>query len=143
MAARCGSILEAVVEEAVTHNVLGIVPGASDELVVLQSHTDGPNGLEDNGPEAIVAMAAYLAELPREELPRSVLVLLSTGHFAIEEAWGLESFLTTHADDLVPRIAAAISIEHLGALARREDYVGNGVIAEYEFGACFATPHRA
>jgi hypothetical protein len=81
--------------------------------------------------------------MPRHELPRSVLVLLSTGHFAIEEAWGLEAFLSTHADDLVPRIAAAVSIEHLGALARPEDYAGSGLISTYEFGACFATPHRA
>ena len=135
--------LEAVVEDAVTHNVVGLVPGASDELVVLQSHTDGPNGLEDNGPEAIVAMAAHLAGLPPHELPRSVMVLLSTGHFAIEEAWGLEAFLAAHADDLVPRVAAAVSIEHLGALARPEDYAGTGLISTYEFGACFATPHRA
>ena len=135
--------LEAVVEDAVTHNIVGLVPGASDELVVLQSHTDGPNGLEDNGPEAIVAMAAHFAGLSHNDLPRSVLVLLSTGHFAIEEAWGLEAFLATHADDLVPRIAAAVSIEHLGALARPEDYADGGVISTYEFGACFATPHRA
>jgi hypothetical protein len=135
--------LEAVVEDAVTHNIVGLVPGVSDELIVLQSHTDGPNGLEDNGPEAIVAMAAHLTSLPVTDLPRGVLVLLSTGHFAIEEAWGLETFLATHSDDLVPRIAAAVSIEHLGALARPEDYPGTGVISHYEFGACFATPHRA
>jgi hypothetical protein len=135
--------LDAVVEDAVTHNVVGVVPGLSDEVVVLQSHTDGPNGLEDNGPEAIVAMAAHLATLPRGDLPRTVMVLLSTGHFAIEEAWGLEAFLATHAHDVVPRIAAAVSIEHLGALARPEDYVGSSLSVEHEFGACFATPHRA
>ena len=135
--------LEADVEDAVTHNVVGLVPGSSGELVVLQSHTDGPNGLEDNGPEAIVAMAAHLAQLDTDDLPRGVLVLLSTGHFAIEEAWGVEAFLASHATDLVPRIAAAVSIEHLGALARSEDYEDGGTTAEHEFGACFATPHRA
>ncbi|GAA2768872.1 hypothetical protein GCM10010103_79160 [Streptomyces paradoxus] len=98
-----------------THNIVGIIPGASDELVVLQSHTDGSNGLEDNGCEAILAMAHYLARLPRQELSRSVLVLLSTGHFATEEAWGLEAFLERHREDLVPRIAAALCLEHLGA----------------------------
>ena len=136
-------ILEAVVEDTVTHNLLGLVPGVSDELVVLQSHTDGPNGLEDNGPEAIVAMAQHLAALPQRDLPRSILVLLSTGHFAIEEAWGVEAFLHQHATDLVPRIAAVLSLEHLGALAREEDYPDSGLTTEYEFGCCFATPHRA
>ena len=114
-------VLDASIETTQTHNVVGLIPGMSDELIVLQSHTDGTNGLEDNGPEAILAMAGYLAKLPREQLPRTVLVLLTTGHFAIEEAWGVEHFLASHADDLVPRIAAVLSLEHLGALPSRVD----------------------
>lgn len=136
-------VLDAAVEEVQTRNVLGVIPGVSDELIVLQSHTDGPNGLEDNGPEAILAMAAHLAALPREELPRSVLVLLTTGHFAIEEAWGVEDFLARHADDLVPRIAAVLSLEHLGALPSRIDVERGADVPEHEFGCVFASPHRA
>ncbi|MFD8110310.1 hypothetical protein [Streptomyces microflavus] len=135
--------LVADVAQVDTHNLFGVIPGASDELVVLQSHTDGSNGLEDNGCEAIVAMAHYLAGLPRHELPRSVLVLLSTGHFATAEAWGLEAFLERHREDLVPRIAAALCLEHLGALVAppgRSDHVPG---VTHEFGACFATPHPA
>ena len=136
-------VLEAVVERVETANVVALIPGASDELVVLQSHTDGPNGIEDNGPEAILAMAAHLAALPRQELPRSVLVLLSTGHFAIEEAWGVEDFLARHADDLVPRIAAVLSLEHLGALPSRIDRGRGADLPAFEFGCSFASPHRA
>ncbi|MER5325920.1 hypothetical protein [Streptosporangium roseum] len=136
-------VLEAVVEQVQTRNVLGLIPGASDELVVLQSHTDGTNGLEDNGPEAILAMATYLAALPRTELPRSVLVLLTTGHFAIEEAWGVTDFLARHAGDLVPRIAAVLSLEHLGALPSRIDRERETDLLEFEFGCFFASPHRA
>jgi len=136
-------VLDAVVQQVQTRNVLGLIPGASDELVVLQSHTDGPNGLEDNGPEAILAMATYLAGLPRTQLPRSVLVLLTTGHFAIEEAWGVESFLASHVDDLVPRIAAVLSLEHLGALPSRIDVERGVDVPDHEFGCVFASPHRA
>lgn len=135
--------LRAHVEDTETHNVVAHIPGAGDELLVLHSHTDGPNGLEDNGPEAIVAMSEYLASLPVEEMPRGVLVLLSTGHFAIEEAWGVEAFLARHAEDLVPRIAAALTLEHLGALPRTEDYPPGYQLPDHEFGCCFATPHRA
>jgi len=135
--------LEAHTEDGETHNVVGLIPGASDELIVLHSHTDGPNGLEDNGPEAILAMADYLKALGPDELPRGVLILLSTGHFAIEEAWGVEAFLARHAADLVPRIAAALSLEHLGALPRAEDYPADFDLPDHEFGCCFATPHRA
>jgi hypothetical protein len=142
--ARARLVLPATVEEVETSNVVGLIPGASDELVVLQSHTDGPNGIEDIGPEAILAMAAYLVGLPREQLPRSVLVLLSTGHFAYEQAWGVEAFLARHAEDLVPRIAAVLSLEHLGALPSRIDRERTDrPVPEFEFGCCFASPHRA
>lgn len=83
--------------------------------MILQSHHDGTNGVEDNGPEAIVAMAQYLARLPRCALPRTVLILLSTGHFADGDL-GTKAFVTKHHDDLIARAAAAVTIEHLGAM---------------------------
>jgi len=130
-------VLEAEVDEVATPNLVGLIPGRSDELVVLHSHTDGTNGIEDNGPEAILAMAHYLTRLPSHELPRSVLVLLSTGHFASSQAWGVEAFLAAHRDDLGPRIAAAVTLEHLGARA-----TGSGD-AGHEFGCAFTSPHPA
>jgi hypothetical protein len=134
--------LEATVDEVETHNIMGLIPGASDEIIVVQSHTDGPNGLEDNGPEAIIAMAAHFARIPTGELDRGILILLTTGHFAIEEAWGVEAFLATHRDDLVPQIAAALCIEHLGARVAPEGWSGHRDDQEYEFGCCFTTHHE-
>lgn len=74
-----------------------MIPGQSDELVVLNSHTDGTNGLEDNGPDVIVDIAQYLARLPGEALPRSVMIMLSAGHFAGGNA--IKDFLHRHAGD--------------------------------------------
>jgi hypothetical protein len=105
--------LTARVEEVTTHNLIGVIPGASDEIVILHSHTDGTNGLEDNGPNAIVAMSQYLARISRVHLPRTVMVLLTTGHF--HGGIGTKSFLERHAHTSVPRAAAALTIEHLGA----------------------------
>ncbi|MFJ5991439.1 hypothetical protein [Lentzea sp. NPDC092896] len=136
-------VLEADVEQTVSHNIVGIIPGQTDELVVLQSHTDGTNGIEDNGPEAIIAMAEHLARRSRTDLPRGVLVLLSTGHFTTEQAWGLEHFLDQHRDDMVPRIAAALCVEHLGALPSKTDIDRGIPVGDHEFGAFFASPHRA
>lgn len=101
-------------ERVVSRNLIGIIPGASDELVVLNSHTDGPNGIEDNGPNIIVAMAQYLSRLPKKALPRSVMILLTTGHFA--GAQGGQSFVDQHQDDgLLDRMAALLCLEHMGA----------------------------
>jgi hypothetical protein len=105
--------LASTVAPVQTHNVYGIIPGASRELVMLHSHTDGTNGIEDNGPDVIVAMAQYLARVPQRHLPRSILVLLASGHFA--GGVGTLAFIDRHLHDLVPRVAAAITIEHLGA----------------------------
>jgi hypothetical protein len=96
-----------------TRNLVGLIPGASDELMVLHSHTDGPNAIEDNGPNAIVAISQYLARLPRHALPRTVMVLLTTGHFA--GGAGVEAFVARHRSGSLRRTAAAVTLEHLGA----------------------------
>ncbi|NOK47903.1 PA domain protein [Burkholderia thailandensis] len=106
--------LDSSVEHVRTRNLIGIIPGMSDELTIVNSHTDGTNGIEDNGPNAIVAIAQYLSRLPRAALPRTVMILLSSGHFA--GGVGAEDFLARHArDGLVARIACIVTIEHLGA----------------------------
>ncbi len=107
-------VLSAEVKDVTTRNVIGIIPGASDEFTVINSHTDGTNGVEDNGPNAIIAIAQYLARLPKESLPRSIMVLLTSGHFAGGN--GAVEFLHRHgAEGSLGRIAAAVTIEHLGA----------------------------
>jgi hypothetical protein len=107
--------LRTSVAEVKTRNLLGVIPGRTGnrEFVVLHSHTDGPNGVEDDGPDAIVAMAQYLARIPRQDIPRTIMILLTSGHFA--GGVGARGFVTRHKYDLVPRIAAAITVEHLGA----------------------------
>jgi hypothetical protein len=136
--------LEASVEQVSTPNIYGVIPGASEELVILESHTDGCNGLEENGCEALVAVAEYLARLPPCTLPRTVMVLAATGHFA-GNALGVTTFCKRHKDDLIARTAAAVTIEHLGAL----EWLPSGVddeyhlTGQYEFGAFFSAPFDA
>lgn len=132
--------LTASTQRASTPNVYGIIPGASQELVMVQSHTDGTNGLEENGPEAMLAMAQYLARVPRKELPRSILFVMSTGHMS-GMAMGTEAFLRRHKDDLVKRTAAAMSVEHLGAHAWLPDATGKYVKNGYEDNIVFSSPH--
>ena len=96
-----------------SRNLLGVIPGRSDELMILHSHTDGPNGIEDNGPDCIVAACRYLTRLPRARLPRTILVLLTAGHFIGGK--GVEAFVTRHKSDLLRRTGAAVTLEHLGA----------------------------
>jgi len=57
------------------------LPGQSPQRIVIDSHTDGTNAVEDNGPIAMVAMARYLAGLPLSCRPRTIQFAFSTGHF--------------------------------------------------------------
>lgn len=97
-----------------TRNLIGLIPGRTDELILLHSHTDGPNAIEDDGPNTIVAIAQYLARLPRHARPRTVMVLLTTGHFA--GGAGVTEFARRHRHTTLRRTAAALTLEHLGAL---------------------------
>ncbi|HWY24238.1 MAG TPA: hypothetical protein VNX47_04930 [Nevskia sp.] len=135
--------LPATVQQVTTRNLIGIIPGASDELTVINSHTDGSNGIEDNGPNAIVGMAQYLVRLPKSALPRTIMLLLSSGHFA--GGIGAEAFLAAHkSDGLLDRIASIVTIEHLGAQEWLPD--GNGRLAptgKPEAGAFFVPKNQA
>jgi hypothetical protein len=112
--ARVRLVLSAEVKDVKTRNLIGIIPGASEEFTVINSHTDGTNGVEDNGPNAIIAIAQYLARLPTQSLPRSIMVLLTSGHFAGGN--GAVGFLNRHrADGSLARVASLVTIEHLGA----------------------------
>jgi peptidase M28-like protein len=111
--ARARLTVMAGVHKAKTRNLIGFIPGASDELVMVHSHTDGTNGIEDNGCEAIIAISRYLAGLPRRRLPRTIAVLLTSGHFA--GGVGAEAFIRRHRGGLLARITSAVTVEHLGA----------------------------
>ena len=115
--------MAATVRQVQTRNLIGIIPGKSGELMVLNSDTDGTNGLENNGPNAIVDMAQYLARLPQDSLPRSVMLLLTAGHLA--GGVGLDQFMARHKDDgLTQRMAAMLAIGQLGALELLPDSNG-------------------
>jgi hypothetical protein len=134
--------LPAKITEVRTRNIVAFIPGASSELVMLHSHTDGTNALEENGPTAIVAMSQYLARLPSGALPRTVMILLTSGHFA--GGVGARTFVARHADDLVMRTNAAVTLEHLGAREWGEQADGTmGPTGRWEFAAVFAPRTQA
>lgn len=120
-----------------TRNIVGTIPGASDELTVINSHTDGTNGIEDNGPNAIVGIAQYLARVPKAALPRTIMIMLSAGHFT--SGSGIQKYLKDHASDgTLSHIASITTIEHLGAQSWEPD--SNGDLAytgKPEVGAMF------
>lgn len=95
-----------------SYNVVGELPGADDETVVIGSHHDGPwrSAVEDaSGIALVLAQAAYWARIPREERPHRLLFLLNAGHMA--GAAGCHAFLDARAGEL-GRVVLALHLEH-------------------------------
>ena len=102
-------VVDATLSEATSENLIGVLPGDSSEEILLGSHTDGTNSMEDNGPAAILALASCLPS----KRPRTVRIVLSGGHFVGSR--GLQTYVAEHTADLTANALAAIEIEHLGA----------------------------
>lgn len=104
-------------DDATSYNLIGTIPGQSDETILLHSHTDGPNSIEDNGPWAAMALAGYFQQVPKEDRARTIRVVLTDGHFAGGFSGGVGAwrFVEAHEDDILADTVAAISLEHLGA----------------------------
>lgn len=95
-------------------NVWALLPGQTDEVILVNTHSDGCNAYEENGPLAVVAMARYFAQKPISERRRTLAFACTTGHFGHGLVPGAATFESENAD-LVERIVAVVTPEHLGA----------------------------
>ena len=96
-----------------TDTLIATLPGATDEVVIVNTHTDGPNATEENGALGILALAQYFAKLPKSERRRTLVFPLTTGHFAGPWVPSIRGVIEKHPD-LIKRAVAAITVEHLG-----------------------------
>jgi hypothetical protein len=94
-------------------SVTAVLPGRSDETIIVDTHTDGQNAIEENGAVAALQIARHYASLPADRrLERTLVIGLWPSHMT-EEIPQADGWMAAHAD-LVERAAAAVTIEHLG-----------------------------
>jgi hypothetical protein len=98
------------------------LPGQSAQRIVIDSHTDGTNAVEDNGPIAMVAMVHYFASLPIECRPRTIQFAFSTAHFyqrvkdpAVRDGGAEQLAEQLDRDYDKGTVSAVVVLEHLGA----------------------------
>jgi hypothetical protein len=114
-------VVDAVRQEIVCHNVVGWLPGASDEWVIVGSHHDGPwsSAVEDaSGMALVLAQAQYWARLPQAERPHNLLFLLNAGHMA--GGAGVHGFIAAHRE-LLGRCVLELHLEHAACECRCQD----------------------
>ncbi|HKP91542.1 MAG TPA: hypothetical protein VJT75_16370 [Thermoleophilaceae bacterium] len=110
---RARFVLTARRKRVATPTATAVLPGASRETIIFNTHTDGQNFAEENGGVAFVHLARHFASLPKAKRLRRTLVFACwPGHMYgdIPETHG---WIETHPK-LVQRAAAALTVEHLG-----------------------------
>jgi hypothetical protein len=104
--------VDSAIEEVETRNVVGELPGADDEVVIVGSHHDGPwaSAVEDgSGIALVLAQAAYWAAQPVEARPHRLVFLLHAAHLA---GWqGQLAYIEEHRAEL-DQVVLQVHLEH-------------------------------
>jgi hypothetical protein len=97
-------------------NIVGELPGADDEWVVIGSHHDGPwaSAVEDaSGIALVLAQAHTWAGVPAAERPHRLVFTVNAGHMA--DGAGTRAFIDRHRDRLA-EIVVEVHLEHAAVL---------------------------
>ena len=116
-------VLQAREEQAETYFLYGYLPGRNygtpdDELVLLVTHSEGPNLTQENGALGIVGVIDYFAQLPRKDRSRSLLILMDPQHYM--PGRHIVHWYEDHPE-IVAKIVASVGIEQLGQREYAED----------------------
>lgn len=103
-----------VFPNSTTDTLIATLPGSlSDEVLIVNTHTDGPNAVQENGGIGLLALAHYFSRLPPASRRRTLVFVLATGHYASAYVPSIRGVIEKHPD-LIKKTVAAVSVEHLG-----------------------------
>jgi hypothetical protein len=112
---RVNLVVKATVEPATDHNVVGELPGPTDDVLLIGSHHDGPwaSAVEDaSGVALVLAQAEYWSKVPEEQRPHQMHFLLQAGHMAGSP--GARAYVTKH-NEMLKRVVLEVHLEHAAA----------------------------
>jgi hypothetical protein len=113
--AKATVVLEAdIFPDTPTDTLMATLPGTTpDEVIIVNTHTDGPNATEENGGLGILALAKYFSKLPKSDRRRTIVFPLTSGHFAGPWVPSMRGIIQKYPD-LIKKAVAALTVEHLG-----------------------------
>lgn len=110
-----------VFQGAKTDSVMATLPGTSnEEALIIYTHTDGPNIVQENAGIGLVALAKYFSKLPQSSRKRTLVFGLVTGHDVGAYVRGTEGIVEQHPD-LMKKAVGSVAVEHLGCRTWRDD----------------------
>lgn len=100
-------------ETATTGNVIGELPGRTDDVIIIGSHHDAPwaSATEDaSGVAEVLALGKYYASLPRQSREKTMVFVLQAGHFY--NSIGGKHYIAKHPD-VIKRAVVELHLEHI------------------------------
>ncbi len=135
-------VLEGSQEPSVAHNIWGILPGNSEEMIMISTHHDSAfKGASEDGTGVAMVLAQLRAwsKVPKEKRPRTLLFCLTVGH--LYGGIGAESFAIKYKDTLLKNVLVDLNLEHLCAKEVEEDPISHDfrLTNNLSIGALFIT----
>lgn len=118
---------------AVVDDVVGILPGLSEEIIMVGAHYDSTfDGAVDNatGNAVLLGLMRHCSQLPVEKRAKTLVFLASGAHDTGD--FDLHHFVEKHGTDLLPRTVAFNWLDHMAASveqAKPGNTVVHGVMA--------------
>ena len=115
-------ILEGFAEPSIAHNIWGILPGNSEEMIMISTHHDSAfKGASEDGTGVAMVLAQLRAwaKIPKIERPRTLLFCLTAGH--LYGGIGAEIFAHKYKDTLIKDVLVDLNLEHMCAKEVVED----------------------
>jgi len=114
------------------NNVWGVLPGKSDDVILVTSHHDSPfQGATEDGAGAVqvLAQAWTWSRVPKDQRPKTMVFVLDSGHFY--GSLGAHTFAKEHKE-IMERVKILITLEHLGGkdvVEKNGEYAETGKLA--------------
>lgn len=96
-----------------TDDIIAYLPGQTDELLILNTHTDGTSASQENGNLGILSIAKHYASLPQNCRQRTMAVALIPGHFHSGFEGDTQGFIDRNPE-IIAKSVGSVTLEHLG-----------------------------
>lgn len=113
--------MEVQIKEVEAGAVVGILPGQSEEIIMIQTHYDSSTigAVEDaSGSSVVMALAKFFSQIPYEERERSLLFVAMDTHFTDYDSH--DAFIEKYLGE-GHKILADVCIEHIAYEAKEVD----------------------
>lgn len=110
-------------EGELTDDIVATLPGTTDDVVIVNSHTDGISASQENGAVGMLALARYFSSLPKHCRSKTLVFALPVGHFRGGLGGDTARFVQRNPE-IIERAVGSLTLEHLGQMEWVDDDVG-------------------